>query len=297
MPLPVAPLLAAPFLAAPLLAVSSSLAADPAAATPADAPDAFTLSLTIEAWFPRLEGNFTDGPATIDVNAADLDDSEPSFGGELALTRDRLTVSLRGFTTATEGRGPVDAAFTLGGLSMSAGDAVDNSFSWWSAGALVAYDFYRPLAEQPTRWSEPRANWTAPANNADLSVFALVSADVQGMRRDLANLTSGLSTDANETFAVLNAGLGFRLAFDTKEWFPIVRRVDIGASVAGGAILPVAGGDFGIGGRIEADITFWFCKEGAAYFGYRYLGGTYEGEELTLEGSLQGLRGGIRFEF
>lgn len=282
---------------APLLLASASLAADPAPAPAADDPNAFKLSLSLEAWFPRLEGNFTDGPADIDVSAADLDDSEPSFAGELALTRDRLTVSLRGFATSTEGSGPVDGAYTLGGLSVNAGDAVDNSFSWWSAGAQIAYDFYRPLAERPTRWSEPRAGWTPPANNTDLSVFALVSADVQGMQRDLANLTSGLATDANETFAVVDAGLGFRLSFDTKEHFPIVRRVDLGASAAGGAILPMAGGDFGFGMRIEADISLWFCPKGAAYLGYRYVGGSYEGEEVSLDGSLQGLRGGIRIEF
>ena len=281
---------------APILIAGSALAADPT--TPvADDAGAFKLSLNLEAWFPRLEGNFTDGPADIDVSATDLDDSEPSFAGELGLTRDRLSIALRGFTTATEGRGPAESAFTLGGLSVNAGDALDNSFSWWSAGAVVAYDFYRPLAEQPTRWSDPRAGWTAPANNTDLSVFALVSADVQSMQRELANLASGLSTDANETFAVVNAGLGFRLAFDTKEWFPVVRRVDLGASVAGGAIMPMGGGDFGVGARIEADITFWFCKEGAAYFGYRYIGGSYEGEDFALDGSLQGIRGGIRFEF
>lgn len=288
MPLPIAPFLLA----------SSALAADPAPAAPAAGdPNAFKLSLSLEAWFPRLEGNFTDGPAEVDVNAADLDDSEPSFAGELALTRDRLTVSLRGFATATEGSGPVGSSYTLGGLAVNAGDAVDNSFSWWSAGAQIAYDFYRPLAEQPTRWSDPRTDWKPPANNTDLSVFALISADVQGMQRDLANLTSGLSADANETFAVINAGLGFRLAFDTKEWFPVVRRVDLGASAAGGAILPMAGGEFGFGMRVEADISFWFCPKGAAYFGYRYVGGSYEGEEVALDGSLQGLRGGIRIEF
>jgi hypothetical protein len=282
---------------APLLIATSALAADPAAAPTAVDPSAFKLSLNLEAWFPRLEGNFTDGPADIDVGATDLDDSEPSFAAELGLNRDRLSIALRGFSTATEGRGPVGESFTLGGLAVNAGDAVDNSFSWWSVGALVAYDFYRPLAEQPTSWGEPRVNWTAPANNTDLSVFALVSADVQGLQRELSNLASGLSTDANETFAVLNAGLGFRLSFDTKERFPIVRRIDLGASAAGGAILPMAGGDFGFGARIEADITFWFCREVAAYFGYRYLGGTYEGEDLALDGSLQGIRGGIRFEF
>lgn len=283
---------------APILLAGTALAADPAPAAPVvDDPNAFKLSLSLEAWFPRLEGDFTDGPASIDVSTTDLDDSEPSFAGELALTRDRLAVSLRGFAMATEGRGPVDSAYTLGGLAVDAGDAVDNSFSWWSAGAQVAYDFYRPLAERPTRWSEPRAGWTPPANNTDLSVFALVSADLQGMQRDLANLTSGLSADANETFAVVNAGLGFRLAFDTKEHVPIVRRVDLGASAAGGAILPMGGGDFGFGVRIEADISLWFCPKGAAYFGYRYIGGSYEGEELALDGSLQGLRGGIRFEF
>ena len=269
----------------------------PLSATVADEPAAFKLSLSLEAWFPRLEGNFTDGPADVDVRTPDLHDSEPSFAGALTFSRDRLSVALRGFSFSTSGGGAASDAFTLGGLSVGAGDAIDTSFSWWSVGAQANYDFYRPLAAQTTPWADPRADWTAPANNTDLSIFALVSADVQGMQRSIADRTSGLSTDANETFAVVDAGLGFRLAFDTKESFPIVRRVELGASFAAGAVLPMAGGNLGFGPRIEADITFWFCQEGAAYFGYRYVGGSYEGDEMALGGSLQGIRGGVRFAF
>jgi len=311
MPATHAPAFASALLVASALAAdpTSALAADPtsalaadstsalAAATPPADPSEFRLSLALEAWFPRLEGKFTDGPAKVDVRSPDLHDSEPTFSGALRFTRDRLHVEVRGFRFSTDGDGAAPESFTLGGLPVAAGDAIDTSFSWWSAGAQVSYDFFRPLAEQRTPWSEPRSDWTPPANATDLSVFALVSADIAGIERTLANQTTGLSTDARETFAVLDAGIGFRFAFNTKEWFPIVRRVDLGATVAAGAVIPVGGGDFDLGARIEADIKAWFCDAGAVTFGYRYLGGTYDGEDMTLEGSLQGLRLGVEFRF
>lgn len=285
---------------APLLVASASFVTDPGSAADGSAkpdPTAFKLSVELEAWFPRLEGNFTDGPSKVDVRAPDLHDSEPTFAGQIALERDRLAISLRGFSFSTDGDGAAEESFALGGLSVGAGDAMRNSFSWWSAGAQVAYDFYRPLAEQTTPWSEPQSGWKAPANDTDLSIFALGSVDLMGMERSLANLASASSTDANETFVVAAAGFGFRLGFDVSARIPLVRRVDLGASVAGGCVVPVGGGELGLGARIEADLSLWFCDEGAAYFGYRYLGGTFEGDELTLDGSLQGLRAGIRFEF
>ena len=279
-------------------AVQPTTVQSPAIESPAiDDPTVFKLSLTLEAWFPRLEGNFTDGPAEVDVRTPDLHDSEPTFAGALTLTRDRLSIAIRGFSFSTEGGGNASESFSLGGLSVGAGDAIDTSFSWWSAGAQVAYDVYRPLAAQTTPWSDPRADWTAPANNTDLSVFALASVDLQGIDRSLADLASGLVTDANETFFVAAAGVGFRLAFDTRSRIPLVRRVELGALAAGGVIAPLGGGELGFGARVEADLSAWFCNEGAVYFGYRYLGGTYEGEDMTLDGSLQGMRAGIRFVF
>jgi len=279
-------------------AVQASTVASPGNESPAiDDPTVFKLSLTLEAWFPRLEGNFTDGPAEVDVRTPDLHDSEPTFAGALTLTRDRLSIAIRGFSFSTEGGGTASESFSLGGLSVGAGDTIDTSFSWWSVGAQVAYDIYRPLAAQTTPWSDPRADWTAPANNTDLSVFALASVDLQGIDRSLADLTSGFATDANETFVVAAAGVGFRLAFDTRSRMPLVRRVELGALAAGGLIAPLSGGELGFGARVEADLSAWFCNEGAVYFGYRYLGGTYEGEDMTLDGSLQGMRAGIRFVF
>ena len=102
---------------------------------------------------------------------------------------------------------------------------------------------------------------------------------------------------ADETFVTVQAGLGFRFAFDTKESFPIVRRVTLGAKAAYGASIPTGDGDPEGAFRVEAEIAAWFCDEGAAYFGYRYTGGDYDGDDMRLEGSLQGLRAGIRVEF
>jgi hypothetical protein len=287
-----------PALLAPALLAASAFAADPALSeAPLGETEPFRLSLSLEAWFPRLEGEFTDGPADVDVRTPDLHDAEPSFAGALAFRQDRLEVALRGFAFATDGGGAADAAFELGGLSVDAGDDFTADFSWWSVGAEVTYDFYRPLAERPTPWSEARDGWKPAANATDLAVFALVSADLNQFERTLANLDTGLSTDANETFASLAVGVGFRLSFDTKPSMPLIRRVDLGAKAALGAHLPLGGGDFGVGARIEADIRAHFNEHVAAYFGYRYSGGGFEGEDMTLEGSLQGIRGGIRIEF
>lgn len=278
---------------------AGSAAADPASASaPAtDADSSFRLSFSADAWFPRLEGEFTDGPANVDVRSPDLHGSEVAFSGELALTRDRLKVALRGFSFDTAGADAAPEAFNLGGLAVAAGDVVDTSFSWWSAGARVSYDFFRPLAEQSTPWSAPKAGWTKPANNTDLSVFALVSIDVEAMRRSILNVTSGLATNANETFAVVGAGGGFRLSFDTKQRVPVIRGIELSAAITAETVLPMGDGDLGFGMRIETELSVRFCPQGCAYLGYRYAGGGYEGEDMALRGSLQGIRGGVRLEF
>lgn len=280
------------------LALATSLALAPDAAKPAAEPqDSFHLEFALDAWIPRLEGDFTDAGAKVDVRDADLHDMEFAPGGTVGVRRDRLFAGLRGFSFSTEGGGVADEAFTLGGATIAAGDEFTSDFSWWSAGAVAEYEFYRPYAERPTPWSDAREGWTPAANGADLAILALFSCDVQGLSRDLADLSSGARASADETFVTVQAGLGFRFAFDTKESFPIVRRVTLGAKAAYGASIPTGDGDPEGAFRVEAEIAAWFCDEGAAYFGYRYTGGDYDGDDMRLEGSLQGLRAGIRVEF
>lgn len=260
-------------------------------------PSAFRLELSLDAWLPRLEGNFTDGGGEVDVRTPDLHDMEASFAGELSLVRDRLEVSVRGFSFSTDGGGTADDAFTLGGVTVASGDAFTSEFSWWSVGAEIAYDLYRPFAQEPTPWSAPRESWTPPANGTELAFFGLVSADIDAIARTISDTTSGLASDESDSYLAVELGGGFRFGFDTKESFPIVRRIDVTAKAAYGLALPVSDGDLGSASRVEADISFWFCKEGAVYFGYRLVGGDLDGEALELDGSLQGLRAGITFVF
>lgn len=271
-------------------AVDTSMAAT-------EEPAPFHLELSLDAWLPRLEGNFTDDGARVDVRTPDLHDMEASFAGELSLVRDRLAVSLRGFSFSTDGGGTADEAFTLGGVAVASGDAFTSEFSWWSVGAEVAYDFYRPFAQEPSPWSEPRDRWTPPANGTELAFFGLVSADIDAISRTISDATTGLGSDESDSYLALEIGAGFRFGFDTKEWFPIVRRIDISAKGAYGLSIPVSDGDLGGASRVEADISFWFCKEGAAYFGYRLVGGDFDGDVMQLDGSLQGLRAGIKLVF
>lgn len=285
-------LLADPAAIAPASALLAQ-AAPPNADTPGAgaAPDApFRLELALDAWFPRLAGNFTDGGARIDVDTPDLHGSEASFAGALALHRDRLEVSLRGFAFSTEGGGTADAAFTLGGVTVAGGDAFSSEFSWWNAGAQVAYDAWRPLA------GVDGATGAGP-RRTDFSLFVLGAADIMGLSRTIANATTAAATDADESLLALSLGGGFRLAFDTPSSFPIVRRASISGLASYGLALPVSGGDLGSAVRIEAELRAWFCDEGSVSIGYRLVGVDLDGEDMSLDGSLQGLFAGIAIEF
>ena len=279
------------------LALTSALALEPEAAAPVAAPTEFRLVLELDAWLPRLAGDFTDDGANVDVSDADLHDAELSFAGALQIVRDRLSVGVRGFSFATDGGGEVTTPFTLGGLDFANGEQFSSSFSWWSVGVEVSYDFYRPLAQRPSSWSEPVAGWTPAANGADLSVYGLLALDITAMQRELSNETTALRTDANEAFFDVEIGIGFELSFDTKPSFPLVRRVSFNAEAAYGINSPMGDGDFGSASRLEADVSAWFCDEGAVFFGYRIVGGSFDGDELGLDGSVQGLRAGLKIEF
>lgn len=288
-------------MAAELLPLALALASEPATQDASSnmppATAAFRLDLSLEAWIPRLEGNFTDGGGEVDVRTPDLHDNEASFAGELALVRDRLSVAIRGFNFATEGGSTAVTPFTLGGVTVAAGDTFTSEFSWWSVGAEVAYDLWRPLAQEPAPWSAPREDFTPAANGTELAFFGLVSADIDAISRTVTDTTTALASDQNDSYLALELGAGFRFGFDTKASFPIVRRIEITAKGAFGAAIPVSDGDLGTASRVEADISFWFCKEGAAYFGYRLVGGEFDGDVMELDGSLQGLLAGIKLVF
>jgi len=249
-----------------------------------DGDGAFRLDVAIDLWMPRLEGDFTDAGAEIDVRDADVHDTEAVFSGALALTRDRVKVELRGFSFATEGADTAAEAFTLGGLAVAAGDAFDSSFSWWSAGAEVSYEFLRPHRNA--------------SNGTDFSLFLLASLDVQSVTRDIANLTTGAPpATAREAFLAAEFGGGFRLAFDARPGFPVFRRAEVSAKASAGASLPMGDGDFGSAARVEARFTGWITPDLAVYGGYRLVGASLSGEELEMSTSLQGLMAGFRYEF
>ena len=243
----------------------------------------FRLEVAIDLWLPRLEGDFTDAGAEVDVRATDLHDSETAPAGSLTLTRGALAVELRGFSFSTEGRGPAGEDYALGGIAVSAGDTVDSAFSWWSAGAEVRYEFLE--------------RHRGASNGTDFSLFALGSLDVQSVTRDLANETTGDLARAKEGFFVAEVGGGFRLAFDTGGGFPLFRRVEILSKAALGLSLPFGDGEFGGATRIEARFTGWLDERSAVYIGYRLVGASLTGEDLEMTASLQGLRAGFRHEF
>ena len=76
-----------------------------------------------------------------------------------------------------------------------------------------------------------------------------------------------------------------------------MRRASITGLASYGLALPVSGGDLGSAVRIEAELRAWFCDEGSVSIGYRLVGVDLDGEDMSLDGSLQGLFAGIAIEF
>lgn len=280
------------------LALSTVLLGDGPAAAQPDAP--FRLSLDLEAWAPRLEGHFDDGTGPdgdeLDVRTPDLHDMELVLSGALTARRGRLAVGIRGFSFSTDGGGAADDAFTLGDVAVGAGDRFDSSFSWWSAGAEVRYDLYTPLAERRTAWSAPREGFEPAANGAEMPIFLVLAADVGSIERTISNRTTGASQDANEAFITIMAGAGFELSFDT-DAMPFIERMSVGARAELGLAVPPGDGDLGGAARVDASIGARFACGASAYFGYRFVGLSLDGDEADLVGSLQGLRAGVSFEF
>jgi len=246
-------------------------------------PEPFRLVASLDLWLPRLEGDFTDAGAEVDVRDPDLHDPEASFAGALALVGDRVRVELRGFSFATTGGAAAETAFRLGGVDFAAGDLVDSSFSWWSAGAEVSYEALRVARDG--------------ANGADFGLFLLGSLDVQSVGRSLANLSSGLATDAREAVFAAEVGGGFRLGFDTRADFPLFRAIEISGKGAIGASIPMGDGEIGGATRIEACFSGRVGERASLYLGYRLVGLGLTGEEMEMTGSLQGLRAGFSYEF
>lgn len=252
----------------------------------ADPADALRVDLAAEAWLPRLEGQFTDNGADVDVRTLDVHDTEVSFAGALRLHRGDFHIELRGFSFATDGGTASTERFTLGGVTVDAGQRFTSGFSWWSAGASVSYDAYEP---------HPRGNG-AP-NATEFALFVLGSLDVQSVTRDIENLATGATASAKEGFVCAEFGGGLRLGFDSASWFPVFRRAEISTQLGVGISLPVGGGDFGGASRIEAQLTGYVTPNLAAYFGYRLVGASLNGEDLEMTTSLQGLRLGLLYEF
>jgi hypothetical protein len=283
-----------------LLATATALAADAHAeglrAGDVPAAEPFRLVLETEAWRPRLEGNFTDDASQVDVRVPDLHDPELAFSGELRIERDRLRVAVRGFSFATDGAGVAGEDFALNGFAVDAGDAFRSGFSWWKVGLAARYDLYRPLDRNPGPFSDAQPVAPPPAGTG-FSIFVTGAMEFSDMRRTLEDLADDARQDAREAFVSTYVGAGFEVSFATNGSLPGVRAVSISAQAAGGLALPADDGEIGGVARIEADIALHLCESTRAYFGYRFDGGTYAGEEMTLEGSLQGLRLGLEVRF
>ncbi|MEI7877032.1 MAG: hypothetical protein WCI96_03815, partial [Planctomycetota bacterium] len=63
------------------LALATAISLQTPATQAIPAADPFRLELAIDLWMPRLEGDFTDGGAQVDVRDVDLHETEAVFAG------------------------------------------------------------------------------------------------------------------------------------------------------------------------------------------------------------------------
>ncbi len=252
------------------------------------------VALTPGAWLPRLGGTAKLGglPAAGDLTLEsdlDLNDLEPTFNFELAITKgEKWQIDVSGFDFSTDSSGVFDISGAFGDIAFNPGDTFSASFDMTSVAVGVAYWQWRPIH------SEPRDN--APGNT-DLRIAWGASVRWLDVKQTLAvpdASGSPVEQEGEGDWLVPAFVLKVDLRFDLQPSFPVLDAVEV---LASGSIGPAIGGDGGAVVTIGAGIRGWVCHNFSVDFGYRLLEADVENDDYQLSGGLQGLflSGTLRF--
>jgi hypothetical protein len=253
-----------------------------AAINDADASRGLHVVITPGVWLPRLGGKarFDGLPAAEELTLEtdlQLDDLEPSFNFELAITKGpKWQIDISGFDFSTDASGVFDVSGSFGEIAFSPGDSFNGSFDMTSAAIGVSYWQWHPIHSGPREDlignTDLRFAWGVNIRWLDLEQ----TLDVPGFAQQ----------EGEGAWAVPSLVLKMDLSFDLQPSFPVIRTFQVLGSASIG---PAIGGDGGVVGTLAAGIRCWVCHNFSLDFGYRLLEAQVENDDYELAGGLQGL--------
>jgi hypothetical protein len=253
------------------------------------------LQLNTALWLPRLRGNVTYGAAgapNLDLSTAlSLDALEPSFYGDINATWKNWTLRVTGTSFKSTGSIGATGAGSFGSTAFVAGQNLNSSFSYWTAGVEAESWLWRPFSKQEFPWLDAVANESLPV---DLRIFGQVGGRAFGIDQSLTNAATGSSSSFSETFGTAYAGGGFNIYFDTREALGFIKRFDVDVGIEAGPVWP---GDGGLFMQINATGTAWLNNNVGVYFGYENLRQNVNTNDYELNSYIGGLIMGLSVKF
>ncbi len=273
------------------IVVAAALAAPPELVETVPARS-FQLDLGAQAYFTRLVGNFNDGAAQVSVEDIGLHDSVIAIDAAMTVHEGKLHASLQALSFNTSGSGIAAETMSFSGITVGDGDAFTSSLDLWTFGAKVAYDFWEPYAD------DTGSAQHATPNNFEFVIQGVLALEFVNMSRTISDTTALASMEGDDSFLVPSVGGGFDVSFDVEHAVGFVERVEIYTDALIGATLPLqSDGGFGMALNIDAGCRLWLTPHFAMNFGYQLVGGAYDGRDIDLTGSLQGIVVGASWRF
>ncbi len=253
------------------------------------------MQLNTALWLPRLRGNVTYGGASapnLDLSTAlSLDAMEPSFYGDIGATWKNWTLRVTGTSFKSTGSIGATSNGVFGSTAFAAGQNLNSSFSYWTAGVEAESWLWRPFSKQEFPWLDAVANESLPV---DLRIFGQVGGRAFGIDQSLTNAATGSSSSFSETFGTAYAGGGFNIYFDTREALGFIKRFDVDVGIEAGPVWP---GDGGLFMQINATGTAWLNNNVGVYFGYENLRQNVNTNDYELNSYIGGLIMGLSVKF
>ncbi|MSR41292.1 MAG: hypothetical protein EXS10_05245 [Phycisphaerales bacterium] len=221
-----------------------------------------------------------------------MHDSTIAINAAMTIHEGKFHVALQGMSFETSGSGIAAETMSFEGITVNNGDAFTSSFDAWIFGAQVAYDLWEPYAADGDAKAAPNSNAFS------FVIQGIVALEFVNMSRTISDTTAFDTFEGNDSFLVPSVGAGFDVGFDLGDAVPFAERLEVYTDVLIGGTMPLqSDGGFGMSLNIDAGCRLWCTPHLALSLGYQLIGGSYDGRDIDLTGSLQGIVVGASWRF
>ena len=240
--------------------------------------------LTAGVHLPRVGGTtrLGTGPGVRDIAIElelDLNDRETVFNGELEIfhPEHHWELFVGGFDLSVDGAGTFAGTATFGDVDLTPGDTFSSELDYSTFAVELAPVSY--VAYDTERTS--------------LRFFPHLGVRYFEIGQTVREL-GGNTARAEERFAFVYTGAGFRLQYDLPPEVPFIDEYELHVSLGVG---PALGGDGGWMWQIRGGMTFAIDPTWSLHVGYRLFEPFVEDSDFSFEGGTQGMFFGLRATF